>query len=180
MGLQVLLGKALADLTAFLPKLVPALVILVLGVVLAWLTRLLVSWFVGRFEPQAGQFAGKATYVAILLGAALLALGVAGVHVAALATLLGALGLAASLSLQDVARNVVAGLYLLLERPFESGDEISIQSFSGKVVAIDLRTTTLEAADGQQVLVPNNLIMSQIVLKQASQDLQPPPDRGDP
>jgi hypothetical protein len=40
MGLDVLFGKALADLTAFLPKLVPALGILVLGIVLAWLTRL--------------------------------------------------------------------------------------------------------------------------------------------
>jgi len=172
MGLDSLLTKLIADLKAYLPHLIPAVGILILGFLLAWIARLLVSRFVRRVEPQAGRFAGRATFIGVLLAAGLLALGVAGVHVAALATLMGALGLAVSLSLQDVAKNVVAGLYLLMERPFESGDQVTVQSFSGQVEGIDLRTTTLTADDGRQVIVPNTVVLSQIVLKQSSEKPQ--------
>jgi small conductance mechanosensitive channel len=172
MGLDSLLTQLIADLKAYLPQLIPAAGVLILGFLLAWIARLLVSWFVRRVEPQAARFARRATFIGVLLGAGLLALGVAGVHVAALATLLGALGLAISLSLQDVAKNIVAGLYLLMERPFESGDQVTVQSFSGQVEGIDLRTTTLTAEDGRQVIVPNTVVLSQIVLKQSSEKPQ--------
>jgi small conductance mechanosensitive channel len=172
MGLDALLATLIADLKATLPHLIPASGILVLGFLLAWIARLLVSRLVRRLEPQAGRFAGRATYIAVLLGAALLALGVDGVHIAALATLMGAFGLAVSLSLQDVAKNIVAGLYLLMERPFESGDQVTVQSFSGQVEGIDLRATTLTAEDGRQVIVPNTVVLSQIVLKQSSEKPQ--------
>jgi small-conductance mechanosensitive channel len=111
-------------------------------------------------------FASRVTYVGVLIGGVLLALGVSGIHIAALATLMGALGLAVSLSLQDVAKNFVAGLYLLMERPFKRGDQITVRTFTGRVEAIDLRTTTLYTDDGQHVIVPNTIIMSEIVLKQ--------------
>ncbi|MFN2185496.1 MAG: mechanosensitive ion channel domain-containing protein, partial [Anaerolineae bacterium] len=63
----------------------------------------------------------------------------------------------------------VAGLYLLMERPFESGDQLTVQSFSGRVEAIDLRTTTLTAEDGRKVIVPNTVVLSQVVLRQTSE-----------
>ncbi|MGA9347948.1 MAG: mechanosensitive ion channel domain-containing protein [Anaerolineae bacterium] len=97
------------------------------------------------------------------------ALGMSGVHIATLATLMGALGLAISLSLQDVAKNVVAGLYLLVERPFKRGDQIAVRTFTSQVEGIDLRTTTLRTADGQQVIVPNTVILSEVVLKKLDQ-----------
>jgi small conductance mechanosensitive channel len=176
---DALLTKLMADLKAYLPHLAAALGILVLGLLLAWIARLLVSWVFRRVEPQAGRFASRMTFIGVLFGAGLVALGAVGVHVAALATLMGALGLAISLSLQDVAKNVVAGLYLLLERPFESGDQLTVQSFSGQVEAIDLRTTTLTAEDGRQVIVPNTVVLSQIVLRQSSEQPQAELERGD-
>jgi small conductance mechanosensitive channel len=172
MELDSLLTKLVADLKAYLPHLIPAVGILILGFLFAWIARLLVSLLVRRVEPQAGRFAGRATFIGVLLAAGLLALGVAGVHVAALVTLMGALGLAISLSLQDVAKNVVAGLYLLMERPFESGDQVTVQSFTGQVEGIDLRITTLTAEDGRQVMVPNTVVLSQIVLRQSSEKPQ--------
>jgi small conductance mechanosensitive channel len=172
MGLDSLLTKLIADLEAYLPNLIPAVGILILGFFLAWIARLLVSRFVRRIDPQAGRFAGRAAYIGVLLVAGLVALGFAGVHVAALATLMGAAGLAVSLSLQDVAKNVVAGLYLLMERPFENGDQLTVQSFSGQVQGIDLRTTTLTADDGRQVIVPNTVVLSQIVLRRSTEKPQ--------
>jgi hypothetical protein len=69
MGLDSLLAKLIADLNAYLPHLIPAAAILVLGFFLAWIARLLVSGFVRRADPQADRFAGRATYIGVLLRA---------------------------------------------------------------------------------------------------------------
>src|ERR687885_86199 len=53
------------------------------------------------------------------------------------------LGLAASLALQDVLKNFVAGVYLLVERPFRIGEWIKVRDYVGAVETIDVRTTVL-------------------------------------
>lgn len=94
-------------------------------------------------------------------------LDASGVHVGALATLIGALGLAISLSLQDMAKNFVADLCLLMERAFHVGDQLTVRTFTGRVKLIDMRTTTLRTDDDQQVIVPNTIIMSEVVIRQS-------------
>jgi small-conductance mechanosensitive channel len=42
-----------------------------------------------------------------------------------------------------------------------------VQTFSGQVEAIDLRTTTLRTDEGHKVILPNTVIMSDVVLKRA-------------
>ncbi len=159
-------------LSKSLPRLATAGMILLLSIGLAFLARKVVRWLLRRSDPEAGLFITRVTFIGVLLSGILLALGASGIHVAALATLMGALGLAVSLSLQDVAKNVVAGLYLLMERPFKRGDEITVNAFTGRIETIGLRTTTLRTDDGRQVIVPNTIVLSDIVLKQPR---KPPP-----
>ena len=154
-------------LQGYLPRLASGALVLLLTLVIAAIVRKGVEHWIRRADPEAAVFISKALFVALVIAGGLLALGRLGVHIAALATLAGAFGLAASLSLQDVAKNIVAGLYLLIERPFQMGDQITVSSFTGRVAVVSLRTTTLDAEDGQQVLVPNTMIMSQVVLKKA-------------
>ena len=59
------------------------------------------------------------------------------------------------LAFQDLLRNVVAGAFLLVERPFRIGDVISIDDVTGAVVTVELRTTALRLADGRLAVVPN-------------------------
>jgi small-conductance mechanosensitive channel len=152
---------------AFLPSIRAALAILLIGGGLAALARRLATRGLGRLTPEARRFAGRAVYVAVWVGAALLALAVLGVHVAALATLLGALGLAVTLALQDVARNFVAGIYLLVEHPFGPGDRITLRGETGQIVFVGLRTTLLRRDDGAEVIVPNTVILSEVVVRPA-------------
>jgi small-conductance mechanosensitive channel len=60
---------------------------------------------------------------------------------------------------------LIAGIYLLIERPFGVGDRISVGNFSGTVMIVDLRTTTMQTEDGKEVIVPKSLIMTEIVVK---------------
>ncbi len=55
----------------------------------------------------------------------------------------GILALAFSLAFQDILKNFIAGVFLLLERPFKIGDEITVDGHTGTVDNVEIRTTTL-------------------------------------
>jgi small conductance mechanosensitive channel len=117
-----------------------------------------------RADPATRLLIGRAVFVAVLVVAALAALGALGVPWPTVVTLAGLLGLAVSLALQDVLKNVVAGVYLLVERPFRIGESIKVKDFSGAVETIDVRTTVLRTAEGDAVVVPNAILFAEIIL----------------
>jgi len=85
-----------------------------------------------------------------------------------LSAFIGVVGLAASLSLQTVLQNLVAGIYLLAERPFAIGDTINVVGPSGlnhegTVQDIQMRTTHLRSRDDEVILVPNAAIFSGVI-----------------
>jgi len=76
---------------------------------------------------------------------------------------LGLLGAAVTLSLQDVLRNFVSGVYLLVEKPFEPGDTIEVEGETGKVDRVDIRTTVFTNSAKEEVFVPNFKIFSDVL-----------------
>lgn len=68
---------------------------------------------------------------------------------------LGIAGFTLGFALQDVAKNFIAGLLILLQRPFEIGDAVNVSGFTGTVLDISLRTTDLRTTDGLFVTIPN-------------------------
>jgi small conductance mechanosensitive channel len=86
------------------------------------------------------------------------------VNVSALIAGLGLTGFALGFALKDAVSNLLAGLLILIYKPFRMGDHISVTGLEGEVVNIDLRYTTLQA--GQKTfLIPNsNLFTNPIIL----------------
>src|SRR5205807_10267425 len=76
----------------------------------------------------------------------------------------GFLALAFSLAFQDILKNFIAGLFLLLERPFRLGDEITVDNRTGIVENIEMRATTLRTNEGEQVLIPNALVYTGTII----------------
>jgi small conductance mechanosensitive channel len=76
----------------------------------------------------------------------------------------GFLALAFSLAFQDILKNFIAGIFLLVERPFRLGDEITVDNHTGVVENIEMRTTTLRTSDGEQVLTPNSLVYTGTII----------------
>ena len=107
------------------------------------------------------------TFLFLLL-AAIWVLSIFGVQLTAVVTVLGVVGLAVSLALQDVLKNLVAGLYILVERPFTIGEQIEFKTFSGVVETIELRITALRTAGGQRVIIPNAMLFAETLVNRSA------------
>jgi small-conductance mechanosensitive channel len=90
-----------------------------------------------------------------IIGALLLMLSVAGVEVGSVLAALAVAGVAVGLAVQGILENFIAGVILLVRKPFSAGDQVRSGEFEGTVESIDLRVTNLIDYDGEIILIPN-------------------------
>lgn len=106
----------------------------------------------------------------LIAGAAIVALGTVGIHVGPLLAGAGVAGLALSLAAKDTLSNLIAGVQLILDRPFKIGDRVELWTVPkeygtwGDVVEIGLRATKIRTPDNLIVIVPNNEIMRRDII----------------
>ena len=145
---------------------------LVQAIIIAVVARLLVVWVQGRIRrPRlTARLGGNLTTlvanvvaIAIYIVAFALILAVFGVSLSALITYLSVTTLAIGLALQETLRNTIAGIYLLLERPFSIGDRIRVRDTTGQIENVEIRTTSIRSDSGDLVLVPNSIVFAEIV-----------------
>ena len=114
-----------------------------------------------RAHSNAVILLGNLGQVAILTIGTLVVLAIfTGPNFGAILTSFSILGLVVGLSLQDILKNFFAGVWILVERPFRIGDTIQVDVHTGTVEQIAFRTTMLRTADGRQVVIPNNTLMT--------------------
>ena len=117
-----------------------------------------------QHNPALINLLGSATqHSCTLLGAISLA-GSCGVDIRGILAGLGLTGFALGFALKDLLANTIAGIFILLYRPFNIGQEIKLETTKGcidqgKVTAIDLRYTKLENAT-ETILIPNSIIFT--------------------
>ena len=114
--------------------------------------RLLARTHVSRgLRAVLGRFSG---YLVFFFGAAI-SLQTLGIRATTLTAFGAAVGVGVGLGLQDVVKNFVAGLILLIERPFRVGDRIEAGGVSAEVAEIRPRATVLRTNDDVHLVVPN-------------------------
>ena len=72
--------------------------------------------------------------------------------------LLGLGSVAISFAFQDIFKNFLAGILLLLHEPFLWGDQIFVEGFEGTVEKISMRSTQILTDGGEGVIVPNAIV----------------------
>jgi len=136
------------------------------------LTRVLVLWAMrrGKADRQVRTLVRNLITVTTYVVALISALVVYGVNVAVILTAAGVGTVAIGLAFQDLLRNVLAGIWLLLEQPFRLGDTITVLDQTGAVQNITLRTTTLRTGVGELAILPNLTVFTGLVINMTHYD----------
>ena len=160
-------GDALAS---FIQPTVLSLLIIFLAFALSRRTadRVRKALRVGGFQDNVAILLARTVRAVVLIMAVLAVLYQFGVGLTPLTAFIGIVGLAARLSLQQVLQILVAGIYLLAERPFALQDTIQVigpngVNHEGRVEDIQMRTTHLRSRDDELILVPNAAIFGGVV-----------------
>ena len=108
-------------------------------------------------------------YVGVIV-AILIGIGALGIDFTNLAIVLGALSVGIGLGLQNIANNVISGVFLLVERPIKAGDWVSVGGHEGFVRRINIRATEVETFQRTHVLVPNSIFLQNPVVNRTYAD----------
>ena len=122
-----------------------------------WVRRLTISRVLRRTDLDLGtrQAVGAVVrYLVLLVGVAII-LQNAGLDLAALGIVAGAVSVGVGFGLQNVVSNFVSGVIIMLERPIKVGDRVLLSDIEGEVREIGARRTTVVANDNIAILVPN-------------------------
>lgn len=156
--LQILLLRFLEAL----PGIIAAVVIFLATLYLAHLAARAISRSLRarKVNDQAILMISKISRYSIIIIGTIVALQQVGFNLTAFLTGLGIAGFTIGFALQDVSKNFISGILLLVERPFEIGDSIKVADYTGSVVAVDLRATEIRTLDGTVVFIPNSAIFT--------------------
>jgi len=116
------------------------------------------------------KFSGAIIYAT----AVILALDVLGVNVMPFIAGAGVVGIAIGFAAKDTLSNLIAGVLLIIDRPFEIGDRIEVWSAPtgsatwGDVIDIGLRATKIKTTDHIIIIIPNNEIMTRDIVNYTS------------
>jgi len=112
------------------------------------------------------RFAGAILYVTAIV----MALDIIGINVMPFIAGAGVAGIAIGFAAKDTLSNLIAGVLLIIDRPFEIGDRIEVWSAPagsaswGDVVDIGLRATKIKTTDNIVIIIPNNEIMKRDIV----------------
>ncbi len=112
------------------------------------------------------RFSGAIIYAV----AVILALDIMGINVMPFVAGAGVMGVAIGFAAKDTLSNLIAGILLIIDRPFEIGDRIEVWSAPtgsaswGDVIDIGLRATKIKTTDNIIIVIPNNEIMKRDIV----------------
>lgn len=88
----------------------------------------------------------------------LLILDVYGVDTKAILASFGVIGAVLGLAMQDLLKDIIAGVSILFEDQFRVGDWIEVGGFKGEVISLGLKTTRIKAYTGETKIISNRTL----------------------
>lgn len=162
----------------FIEKLFYALLIILLSapiknfliIALSYLEKNLASKTETKIDDIIFDLLNKFAGVIVYAIAIIMALDILGVNVMPFIAGAGVAGIAIGFAAKDTLSNLIAGVLLIIDRPFEIGDRIEVwtapsgSSTWGDVIDIGLRATKIKTTDNIVIIIPNNEIMKRDII----------------
>lgn len=111
-------------------------------------------------DNTIGKFALSILNIGLYLALFFIVCSIAGISTSSFVTLIGAVGLALSLALQDSLSNLANGLIIVTTKPFKVGDHVLINGCEGNVHSIHFFSTNIVTFDNQIITIPNKSVVS--------------------
>jgi small conductance mechanosensitive channel len=162
------LTKVLID---YAPKLVAAIVLLIVGIwAIRFITSILRKIMIRReVEPTLIEFLSDIIFWGLRIILFIAVISKLGVESSSFITILGAAGLAVGLSLQGSLSNFAGGMLIILFKPFKLGDTIEAQGVVGSVLDIQIFVTQLLTSNNQVIFIPNGALSNGIIINYSQQ-----------
>jgi small conductance mechanosensitive channel len=100
------------------------------------------------------------------------ALPIIGINIGPVLALIGAAGLVIGLALQGTLSNFASGMLILIYRPYDMGDAITVSDVSGSVSGMNLLSTTIKTFDNQLITIPNNNVWNGAIINITGSDMR--------
>lgn len=159
-----LLDEAVTLTMTYAPKVLLALVTLLIGL---WLIRRLVIVVDKRLssrDPTLGKFLCSLIGMTLKILLVISVASMVGIATTSFIAVLGAAGLAVGLALQGSLSNFAGGVLILIFKPFKVGDVIEAQGYIGTVNEIQILYTIINTPDNRRIVIPNgNLSNSSMI-----------------
>jgi small conductance mechanosensitive channel len=154
-GASELMNQAMSLVMTYAPKVVLAIVTLVVGM---WLINRFVNVLdnkLGKKDPTLYKFLcgliGAILKILLLISVA----SMVGIATTSFIAIIGAAGLAVGLALQGSLANFAGGVLILIFKPFKVGDVIDAQGYLGSVREISILYTIVDTFDNRRIVIPN-------------------------
>jgi small-conductance mechanosensitive channel len=143
-----------------------AILVIVIAYLAAWVINRLLSYLAQRTPSHRIQITMTIPFAKIIiysLALYIIATAIVKPDVAELVAFFGLFGAILAFGVKDLFSDIVGGLIIMLEKPFQIGDKIAFGQYYGEVTDIGLRSTRLLTPDESLVTVPNFTIFNQPV-----------------
>lgn len=162
-SLQDLLGSAIK----VIPALMTALIIIMLTSYGAgFVKQITINLARKSFSNRSLQLLlTKVSYITTWIIGVVIACVVAfpGLNLGDIIATLGLSSVAIGFAFQDIFKNFLAGILILVQQPFRIEDQIVVDDYEGTVERIDIRTTKIRTYQGERILIPNSTMFTSAV-----------------
>ncbi|HCL38404.1 MAG TPA: mechanosensitive ion channel protein MscS, partial [Marinobacter hydrocarbonoclasticus] len=147
--------QAIALIMAYAPKVLLAIVTLIIGL---WLINRFVRVLdnrLGKKDPTLNKFLCGLISAILKILLLISVASMVGIATTSFVAIIGAAGLAVGLALQGSLANFAGGVLILIFKPFKVGDVIDAQGFLGSVREITILYTIVDTFDNRRIVIPN-------------------------
>ncbi|MFN3892635.1 MAG: mechanosensitive ion channel family protein [Beijerinckiaceae bacterium] len=149
--------------------------------VLAWLVRALIGRMLARMRHGPSQLLRK--FILDMSGRLVIFFGIlAGlsaleINLSPLLAIIGASGFVVAFALQGTLSNFASGLLIMINKPFDVGDEVDVGGgIEGRVEELNIFSTLIRTTEGIKKIVPNNTIWNGVIVNRTTGVVTPPPN----
>ncbi len=171
-NLQEYYNQALEMVIFYVPKILTAAVVLIVGL---WIVKLIVNGFQkatdkSNMDSSLQRFLTSIFSIILKVLVVISVISMLGVETTSFIAVIGAAGLAIGFALQGSLSNFAGGVLILIFKPFKVGDYIEGSGHSGIVHAVEVLNTTLKTPDNKTIIIPNGGLANGSIINYSTEE----------